>query len=68
MWGDGVARGADLYDLSPNLADPGRARVGYGAARQPVRNAYVANAAAEILGIPTVRGSRLDADSQLNWR
>ena len=23
MWGTGVARGADLYDLSPNLADPG---------------------------------------------
>ena len=63
-----VARGADLYDLSPHLADPGNARVGYAAARQPVRNAYVANAAAEILGIPTVRGSRLDADSQLNWR
>ena len=68
MWGNGVARGADLYDLSPNLADPGRARVDYNAAQQPVRNAYVANAAAEILGIPIVRGSRLDADSQLNWR
>ena len=68
MWGAGVARGADLYDLSPELADPGTARVGYDARRQPVRNAYVANAAAEILGIPTVRGSRLDADSQLNWR
>ena len=68
MWGNGVAHGADLYDLSPNLADPGRALVGYDAARQPVRNAYVANAAAEILRIPTVRGSRLDADSQLNWR
>ena len=68
MWGAGVARGADLYDLSPNLADPGRALVGYNAAQQPVRNAYVANAAAEILGIPVVRGSRLDTDSQLNWR
>lgn len=68
MWGRGVARGADLYDLSPKLADPGRALVGYDAARQPVRNAYVANAAAEILGIPAVRGSQLGADSQLNWR
>ncbi len=68
MWGAGVASGADLYDLSPELADPGTARIGYGARRQPVRNAFVANAAAEILGLPVVRGSRLDTAGELNWR
>ncbi|QIK68256.1 sulfatase-like hydrolase/transferase [Nocardioides sp. HDW12B] len=68
MWGAGVTRGADLYELSPQLADPGTRRVGYGARRQPVRNAFVANAAAEILGLPTVRGSRLGAAGELNWR
>jgi predicted AlkP superfamily pyrophosphatase or phosphodiesterase len=67
MWGRGVTRGADLYDLSPELADPGDARVGYDGP-QPVRNGFVANAAAELLGVPAVRESELNADSELNWR
>jgi hypothetical protein len=67
MWGRGVTRGADLYELSPELADPGDARVGYDGP-QPVRNGFVANAAAELLGVPAVRESELNADSELNWR
>jgi predicted AlkP superfamily pyrophosphatase or phosphodiesterase len=67
MWGRGVARGADLYELSPSLADPGDARVGYDGP-QPVRNGFVANAAAELLGVPVVRESELNADSELDWR
>jgi hypothetical protein len=66
MWGAGVDRGADLYALSPGLAEPGDARVGY-RGRQPVRNGFVANAAAELLGLPVVRGSELDADRLLRW-
>ncbi len=67
MWGRDVRSGTDLYDLSARLRDPGTDRVGYGAARQPVRNAYVANAAAELLGLPAVRGSRLNDDFELDW-
>ena len=32
VWGPGVPAGADLYDLNPTYADPGRLRVGYGTA------------------------------------
>ncbi len=67
MWGRDVTAGTDLYDLSEELRDPDRAQVRYGAARQPVRNGYVANAAAELLGLPAVRGSRLNADFELDW-
>jgi predicted AlkP superfamily pyrophosphatase or phosphodiesterase len=66
MWGRGVTRGADLYELSPSLVDPGDARVGYDGP-QPVRNGFVANAAAELLGLPAVRESELNAESELNW-
>ena len=67
MWGRDVTAGTDLYDLSEELRDPGRAQVRYGAARQPVRNGYVANAAAELLGLPAVSGSRLNAGFELDW-
>lgn len=67
MWGRGVSRGADLYDLSPELADPGTDRVGY-EGPQPVRNGFVANAAAELLGLPVVHGSELNAASELTWK
>lgn len=61
-WGPGVAGGADLYALNPQLADPGDARVGYHAAGQPVRNGYVANLVTTALGLPPVQGSQLDRD------
>lgn len=67
MWGSGVAAG-NLYRMSPQLANPGKRRVGYNKARQPVRNGDLANVAAELLGIPVVRGSRLNSGSQLDWR
>ena len=58
-WGQGVAAGADLYALNPTLVDPGRARVGYGAA-QPVRNGFLANLATGALGLPALPGSGLN--------
>ena len=67
MWGRDVTAGTDLYDLSEDLRDPGREQVRYGAARQPVRNGDVANAAAELLGLPAVSGSRLNAGFELDW-
>ena len=54
VWGRGVARGADLYDLNPDLADPGRRRPDYSVAQQPVRNLDLADTALESLGLPDV--------------
>ena len=58
-WGQGVATGADLYDLNPTLVDPGRLRVGYGGP-QPVRNGFVANLVTGALGLPALPGSSLN--------
>jgi arylsulfatase A-like enzyme len=60
-WGDGVPPGTDLYELNPQLADPGDDRPGYAGA-QPVRNGFVANLVTTALGLPPVAGSTLDVD------
>lgn len=57
VWGVGVARGTDLYDLNPDYRDPGRRRTRYGATRQPVRNGDVTNLVTDLLGLAAVRGS-----------
>ena len=67
VWGPGVEAGRSIYALSPELANPGKKRVGYGGA-QPVRNAAAANVLTELLGLPRVPGSRINADRALNWR
>ncbi len=59
-WGPGVPAGADLYALNPTYADPGTKRVGYAAARQPVRNGDVANLVLDVLGLPPIPQSGLD--------
>ena len=56
VWGAGVERGADLYDLNDDYTDPGRARTTY-AGLQPVRNGDVANLALDLLGLGPVPGS-----------
>jgi predicted AlkP superfamily pyrophosphatase or phosphodiesterase len=65
VWGPGVAAGADLYDLNPTYADPGRRRIGYGAERQPVRNGDVANLVLDMLGLPAIPHSELNAEQDL---
>ena len=65
VWGPGVPAGADLYALNPTYADPGTARVGYAAARQPVRNGDVANLVLDALGYGPIPGSELDVDQDL---
>jgi hypothetical protein len=65
VWGAGVAAGADLYDLNPDYADPGKARTSY-AGRQPVRNGDVANLATDLLGLEAVPGSEHDAGQDLD--
>lgn len=59
VWGPGVARGADLYDLNPQLKNPGGQWKGYGG-RQPVRTAHVASVVTKALGLPAVPGGTLD--------
>jgi len=67
-WGAQVAAGRNLYALNPDYADPGTARVWYSARRQPVRNGDVANLALDLLGLPAVRGSGLNAAQDLDVR
>lgn len=64
--GPGVDAGADLYELNDDYRDPGRRRVGYGAARQPVRNGMVANLALDLLGLGPVPGSEHDVEQDLD--
>ncbi|WP_210648840.1 alkaline phosphatase family protein [Nocardioides sp. SYSU D00065] len=63
--GAAVDRGVDLYEINPTHRDPGTRRTGYGARRQPVRNGMVANLALDLLDLPAVPGSELDADMDL---
>ena len=57
VWGPGVARGADLYDLNPDRRrPPGAERTSYGG-RQPARNGEVANLVTDLLDLPDVPGS-----------
>jgi hypothetical protein len=65
VWGSGVDAGTDLYDLNPDYADPGRARVPYDGV-QPVRNGAVANLALDLLGLSAVPGSEHDVDQDLD--
>jgi len=68
VWGRGVARGADLYDLNTGVrARPALRRPTY-AGTQPIRNAEVANLAADLLDLPVVPGSLLDASQDLDVR
>lgn len=63
VWGPGVQAG-DLYGLNPDRHDPGTGRPPYDGP-QPVRNCEVANLATELLGLPPVPGSQLNADQEL---
>jgi hypothetical protein len=67
VWGPGVAAGADLYDLNPDYAEPGRSRTSYDGV-QPVRNGDVANLATDLLGLGPVPGSEHDAAQDLSVR
>lgn len=63
--GPGVAAGADLYDLNPQLAYPHRDRASYAGA-QPVRTAYLANLVTRLLGEPPVPGGTMDPGQELS--
>ena len=64
--GPDVPRGADLYDLNPDYRDPHRGRPTYDATRQPIRNGAVANLVTDVLGLPAVPASQVDASQDLD--
>lgn len=64
--GPGVDRGADLYELNPDLRNPRRGRPSYAADRQPVRNGMVANLSLDLLDLPPVPDSEMNADQGLD--
>lgn len=55
-WGQGVAQGADLYQLNAGRQDPKTLRPAYEGA-QPIRNLDVADTALSILGLPPISGA-----------
>jgi Type I phosphodiesterase / nucleotide pyrophosphatase len=59
-WGPGVPAGRELYDLSPSIESPGDSRTSYHG-KQPIRNADIANVAADALDLPRVPGSEFDS-------
>lgn len=66
--GPGVARNADLYDLSDAIADPGRDQPSYDVEKQPVRNGAAANVALGLLGLDPVPGSEFNARGEIRLR
>ncbi len=67
VWGRTVARGANLYGLNSDYANPGDRRTSYADSQQPVRNGAVANLALDLLGLGAVRGSEHDRAQDLDW-
>lgn len=63
--GAAVDRGVDLYAINPTYKNPGTRRTVYGLRRPPVRNGMIANLALDLLDLPAVEGSELDAEMDL---
>lgn len=64
--GPDVPRRTDLYDLNPDYRDPRKGRPTYDANRQPIRNGAVADLVTDVLGLPAVAGSQVDATQDLD--
>ncbi|MGD1047768.1 MAG: alkaline phosphatase family protein [Candidatus Krumholzibacteriaceae bacterium] len=62
VWGPGVPAGGNLYRLNPSTRlDPGSGRPTYSSTPQPIRNGEAANMSLDLLGLPRVAGSTIDA-------
>ena len=66
VWGPGVAAGADLYALSPTTRqDPGTGIPPFSDPLQPIRNGDAANLVLDLLSLPPIRGSTINAAQDL---
>jgi len=62
VWGPAIPAGADLYRLNAAVrAEPGIGRPPTAASPPPIRNGEAANLSLDLLGLPAVPGSFLDA-------
>lgn len=59
-WGADVGSGLDLYAINPNRVDPGTSQIGRTGA-QPVRGHEAANLALDLLGLPAIPDSDVNA-------
>lgn len=62
----GVGAGTDLYALNSDYRNPGKRRPGYGAARQPVRNAALGNLSLDLLGLAPIPDSGINTAQDLD--
>jgi hypothetical protein len=66
VWGPTISAGADLYALNATTRrDPGRSIPPFSDSPQPIRNGDAANLALDMLALPPVPGSTINADQSL---
>ena len=65
VWGPGVAAGKNLHSLNQSFRSPGSGRPSY-SGKQPVRNGDLANLVTDVLDLPKVPGSELNAQRRLD--
>ncbi len=69
VWGKGVAKGADLYNLNAaTRTDPVDGRPAYARSGQPIRNGDGGNLALQLLGLPSIPGSGINGNQDLRVR
>lgn len=67
VWGPGVSAGRDLYATSSNTRlDPGSANPPYDTAKPPIRNGDAGNLILQLLGLPPIPGSTINAKQDLS--